>query len=74
MIPPGDPVWPLSEVYIDDIPEEYRRFAQRKILKAKVHAWLATRERPRPMGSAIDAGDLDMNAANGLGFLDPRPF
>ena len=61
-------MWPLSEVYIDDIPEEYRRFAQRKILKAKVHAWLATRERPRPMGSAIDAGDLDMNAANGLGF------
>ena len=68
MIPPGDPVWPLSEAYIDDIPEESRRFAQRKILKAKVHAWLATRERPRPMGSAIDAGDLDMNAAIGLGF------
>ena len=68
MIPPGDPVWPLSEAYIDDIPEESRRFAQRKILKAKVHAWLATRERPRPMGSAIDAGDLDMNAANVLGF------
>ena len=68
MIPPGDPVWPLSEAYIDDIPEEYRRFAQRKILKAKVHAWLAARERPRQMGSAIDAGDLDMNAANVLGF------
>ena len=68
MIPPGDPVWPLSEAYIDDIPEESRRFAQGKILRAKVHAWLAARERPRPMGSAIDAGDLDTNAANGLKF------
>lgn len=68
MIPPSDPVWPLSEAYIDNIPIEHRRFAQRKIRRAKVHAWLATRERPRPMGSAIDAGDLDTNAANGLKF------
>ena len=70
MIPPGDPVWPLSEAYIDDIPEEFRRFAQGKIPRAKVHAWLAARERPRPMGSAIAAGDLDTNAANSLGFLE----
>ena len=68
MIPPSDPVWPLSKAYIDNIPIEHRRFAQRKIRRAKVHAWLATRERPRPMGSAIDAGDLDTNAANGLKF------
>ena len=70
MIPPGDPVWPLSKAYIDDIPEEFRRFAQGKIPRAKVHAWLAARERPRPMGSAIAAGDLDTNAANSLGFLE----
>ena len=69
MIPPSDPVWPLSEAYIDDIPEEHRKFAQRKILRAKVHAWLAARRRPRPMGSAIDAGDLDVNAANNRKFL-----
>ena len=69
MIPPSDPVWPLSEAYIDDIPEEHRKFAQRKILRAKVHAWLAARRRPRPMGSAIDAGDLDVNAANNREFL-----
>ena len=70
MIPPGDPVWPLSEAYIDDIPEEFRRFAQGKIPRAKVHAWLAARERPRQMGSAIAAGDLDTNAASSLGFLE----
>lgn len=69
MIPPGDPVWPLSEAYIEDIPERHRKFAQGKILRAKVHAWLAARRRPRPMGLAIKAGDLDVNAANSREFL-----
>ena len=68
MIPPGDPVWPLSQSYIDGIPQGHRKFAQGKILRAKVHAWLAARERPRPMGMAIEARDLDVNAANSLEF------
>ena len=69
MIPPGDPVWPLSEAYIGGIPEEHRKFDEGKILRAKVHAWLAARERPRPMGSAIGAGDLDVRVGNGRAFL-----
>ena len=60
MIPCDDAVWPLSRAYVDGIPEEHRRFKQGKILRAKVHAWLAAREEPRRMGSAIGAGDLDV--------------
>ena len=63
MIPRDDSVWPLSKAYIDGIPAESRLFRSRKELRAKVHAWLAARERPRPMGLAIGAGDLDVEVA-----------
>ena len=59
MLPVDDPVWPLAQRYIDGIPPEHRVFRQRKALRAKVHAWLATRRRPRRMGTAIAARDLD---------------
>ena len=62
MIPDGDPIWPLSQSYIKDIPETHRKFKPPKTLRAQVHAWLAAREDPRPMGLAIKAGDLDVNA------------
>ena len=61
MIPDDDPIWPRSQHYIDDIPESDRKFTEKKILRAKVHAWLATREDPRPMGTAIRAGDLHID-------------
>ena len=70
MIPEADPVWPLSEKYIDGIPEEHRKFTERKIVRAKVHAWLAARNRPRLMGTAIRAGDLDMNVTQVQAFLE----
>lgn len=70
MIQPTDPVWPLSENYVDGIPEEHRKFTGRKIVGAKVHAWLAARRRPRQMGTAISAGDLDTNAAEAQAFLE----
>ena len=61
MIPANDAVWPLSQNYIDGIPEADRKFAEGKTLRAKVHAWLAAREHPRRMGSAIGVGDLDID-------------
>ena len=64
MIPVGDPVWPLSKDFINGIPESDRKFRKGKILRAKVHAWLATREDPRPMGIAIRAGDLNTATEN----------
>ena len=62
MIPDDDPIWPRSQSYIDDIPETDRKFTEKKILRAKVHAWLATREAPRPMGTAIRVGDLEIDS------------
>lgn len=62
MIRPDDPIWPRAERYIEGIPAEDRRFTDGKATGAKVHAWLAAQERPRPMGLAIQAGDLDVSA------------
>ena len=58
MIPSDDSVWPLSRRYIEGIPGEERLFSDKKESRAKVHAWLAARERPRLMGAAIGAHDL----------------
>lgn len=69
MIPLEDPVWPRAEQYIDGIPQEHRRFKAPKTTRAKVHAWLAAQERPRPMGQAISAGDLDVTQATARTFL-----
>ena len=54
---------------IDGIPIGNRKFAQGKTLRAKVHAWLATREDPRPMGTAIRARDLDGHGPLSAAFL-----
>ena len=68
MIPSDDAVWPLSQAYIDGIPLEDRKFTESKILRAKVHAWLAARESPRPMGLSITAGDLDIRTPDARRF------
>ena len=69
MIPSGDPVWPLAEAYIEGIPPAERKFSPGKIQRAKVHAWLATREEPRRMGLAIKARDLVTDGANSAAFV-----
>ena len=58
MIPHDDPAWPLAQQYIRDIPEEAKKFRATKTSRAELHAWLATREEPGFMGSAIGRGDL----------------
>ena len=63
MIPANDPVWPLSADYIDGIPAAHKKFSENKETRAKVHAWLAARENPRPMGQAIRARDLEIGGA-----------
>ena len=73
MIPQPDKIWPRSEKYIDDIiddiPEVDRPFPEHKSLKAKVHAWMATRSRPRPMWSGISESDLVLEE-NSTAFLN----
>lgn len=70
LIPHDDPVWPKSKEYIDRIPESDRKFSQDKTLRAQVHAWLAARERPRMMGAAIGAGDLNTEACDSIRLVD----
>lgn len=70
MIPDGDAIWPLSQAYIEGIPSASRLFKPPKTLRAQVHAWLAAREDPRPMGLAIRSGDLDVNADVSRRFTD----
>ena len=70
MIPDDDPVWPLSRSYIDGIPTHHRKFAERKMTRAKVHAWLATRKTPGFMGSVVGEDDLQVDSALVTRFAD----
>ena len=70
MIPPQDPVWPRAQEYINRIPQSDRKFSQNKRTRAQVHAWLATREQPRQMGSAIHARDLQTSGPLCQTFVD----
>lgn len=68
MVPTDDPVWPRSQNYIDRIPVADRRFRPGKLLRAKLYAWLATRENPGRMGAAIRARDLRVDGVLGSTF------
>ena len=70
LIPDGDPVWPMAVRYIEGIPPGVRKFTSNKILRAKIHAWLATRKEPRKMGTAIYARDLNAAAPVAIRFTD----
>ena len=70
MIPGGDPVWPLSQDYIDGIPPDARKFDDDSIAKNQVHAWLAARRFPGLVGLAIREGDLNVNNPLSQRFLN----
>ena len=58
LVPECDPVWPRARKYIEDIPRDESKFREHKAVRAKLYAWLATREEPQQMGTAIGAGSL----------------
>ena len=70
LVPQSDPIWPRAYHHIDGIPNPERPFPRQKITGAYIHAWLATREKPRPMGQAITTGDLNHNATIASAFID----
>lgn len=70
MIPKNDSVWPRSQNYIDDIPQKDRDFKDKKITRAKVYAWLATRKDPVLMGTAISAKHLKTDVQMCLDFKE----
>ena len=70
MIPSDDSIWPLAQRYIDGIPEGDRKFAEKKTMRAKVHAWLATRKTPGFIGSEIGQGDMRIDGPLVVQFTD----
>lgn len=70
LMPARDPIWPRAQDYIDNIPTADRKFAPKKIQRAKIHAWLAACAEPRKMGAAISTQDLNANAPLAIRFLD----
>lgn len=70
LVPKDDPIWPLAEQYIEGIPSEHRPFSPNKQLRAKIHAWLATRREPRRMGAAIGTAELDAETPLASQFAD----
>lgn len=69
MVPEDDPIWPMSEQYIDSIPKDKRKFAIAKTDKTILNVWLSTRKEPGRMGAAIGAGDLDVSNRLSASFL-----
>jgi len=64
MIRPDAVARRLAKDYIDraltEIPDDdVGRLVEKKRLRGEVHAWLATRRRPRHLGAAIEAAYLD---------------
>ena len=70
MIPEGDPVWPLATRYIGEIPKADRKFQENKTRRAELYSWLAARENPKQMGSAIGSYDLNVDGIRCKNFLD----
>jgi len=59
-----DPILAVAKNCIDTTPKRDRKFSDGRIVGAYVHAWLATREKSRSMGSTIAADDLNHDDAD----------
>ena len=69
MVPDNEPVWRLARDYVDGISDADRRFAEGKIDKARLYAWLATRKEPSRMGAAIGANELNLDVELNIRFV-----
>ncbi len=71
LIPEDDTILPLSEKYIDKVLAQCpKQFKPGKKSRAQVHAWLAVRDKPRPMGLAIKSRDLNAKAPTCATFVN----
>lgn len=64
-------LWQLSEKAVREIPTENRLFADKDIIKANVHNFLAWQDEPgRPMGESITRRYFQPDAPEALNFVD----
>lgn len=69
MVSTNDVIWPLSEGYINRIPDHEKRFAKNKIGKATIFAWLSTKREPGRIGAAIGDNELEVDGQQCKEFL-----
>ena len=72
MIPPDTPALPLAKDYIGRVltlNDDKGRLQEGKRLCGEIHAWLATRERPRHLGAAIQADYLNTDGESCRSFM-----
>ena len=70
MVSTSDLIWPLSEGYINGIPDQEKRFASNKLEKATIFAWLSTKKEPGRIGAAIGDNQLEVDGRQCREFLD----
>lgn len=70
LIHKNDPVWPMAKQYIDGIPNDIRQFSEKKVGKARLYAWIATRKRPGLIGPAFNPDNLDFRRDSYLVFVE----
>ena len=64
-------LWQLAEKVVGEIPAEERLFADKDIIKAKVHTFLAWQDEPgRPMGESVTRRYFQTDAQEALNFIE----
>jgi hypothetical protein len=64
-------LWQIAEKVISEIPAEEKLFAEKDIIKAQVHTFLAWQDEPgRPMGESITRRYFQVDAPEALKFVE----
>ncbi len=65
------PLWEKAQACVNTIPPEHRLFPEVKVPKAQIHTWLAWQKEPgQPLGNAITARYLDVDAPHAVMLID----
>lgn len=60
LVPEGDQLFQRITKFLNELPQDLRRFPEMRRSKALVHSWLAYQEEPgRPLGQAVSARYFD---------------
>jgi hypothetical protein len=66
-----EPLWKIVEKSVDEIPNEHRLFAEKDLIKAQIHTFLAWQDEPgRPMGESITRRYFQPNAPQAQNFVN----
>lgn len=64
-------LWQIAEKVVGEIPAEEKLFAEKDIIKAQVHTFLAWQDEPgRPMGESITRRYFQIDAPEALNFVE----